>query len=89
MLTGLFIAAQQSYPWFQIKLNKTVNMMGVEMTHPDLTSLSVFFSKYIQFRAGPNSAPIPQGSEATGMQKYEYKITFVSGILIRPYYCHF
>ena len=55
-LVGVFTTTSQTYPWFEIKLNKTVKMMGVQLTHPDW-STSTFVSKYIQFRAGLSPAP--------------------------------
>ena len=64
-LVGVFTSSPQIYPWFEIKLDKTVKIMGVEMTHPDWSSNN-FVSKNIQFRAGLSPAPnLQQDTELT------------------------
>ena len=64
-LEGVFTSSPQTYPWFEIKLNKTVKMMGVELTHPDWISNN-FVSRNIQFRAGKTPAPsLQQDTELT------------------------
>ena len=66
-LVGVFTSSPQIYPWFEIKLNKSVKMMGVEMTHPDWSSNN-FVSRNIQFRAGLSPAPnLQQDTELTSM----------------------
>ena len=66
-LVGVFTSSPQIYPWFEIKLNKSVKMMGVEMTHPDWSSNN-FVSRNIQFRAGNSPAPnLQQDTELTSM----------------------
>ena len=55
-LEGVFTTLPQPYPWFEITLNKTVKMMGVELTHPDWSNNN-FVSTNIQFRAGKSPAP--------------------------------
>ena len=63
-LEGVFTTLPQPYPWFEITLNKTVKMMGVELTHPDWSNNN-FVSTNIQFRAGKSPANLQQDTELT------------------------